>query len=257
MADLKPIILKDNRFDDGTPTATDTASGFDVLNIKDLRTYTLWKANSTGIKYITIDCGSSKSVDALFIINHNFNTAGINVSVEYSATGVWGGEEVEALAPFNPSDDKAFLKLFTTQSARYWRIKLSSGSAAPYIGVAILGDRFSFERYLTGSFDPTPEQTIAETNKSKGGNILGSVIERYERKINADFNNITPSWYKNTFFPLWLYLRQLKPFAWAWNMTSYTDEAFFVKVPDNFSLKSPYNPVRRTLRLQFEGIVEE
>ena len=48
-----PIILYDNRFEDGDLSATNTADGYDVNNIKDLRTHTQWKANAAGTLYIT------------------------------------------------------------------------------------------------------------------------------------------------------------------------------------------------------------
>ena len=48
-----PIILYDNRFEDGDLSATNTAAGYDVNNIKDLRTHTFWKANAAGTLYIT------------------------------------------------------------------------------------------------------------------------------------------------------------------------------------------------------------
>ncbi len=51
---MLPMILSDNRFLDNTPTATDTATDFDVNNIGDLRTWTQWKAASAGTKYLTV-----------------------------------------------------------------------------------------------------------------------------------------------------------------------------------------------------------
>ena len=116
-----PIILYDNRLTDGTPAATDTAAGYDILNILDLRTYTQWKAASSGTKYITIDCGSAKSADCLAVIGHNLYTAGATVSVESSSdNATW----TQRLAGFTPTSDKAFMKLFVSASARYWRIKI-------------------------------------------------------------------------------------------------------------------------------------
>ena len=38
-----PKIFHDNRFDDGTPVASTTAAGFDVLNLLDWRPYTEWQ----------------------------------------------------------------------------------------------------------------------------------------------------------------------------------------------------------------------
>ena len=49
---MNPVILADNRFLEGTPTATDTATGYDVLHIRDLRTFTSWKGATAGTKYL-------------------------------------------------------------------------------------------------------------------------------------------------------------------------------------------------------------
>ena len=51
----KPIILWDNLFNRSTPTATDTATGFDPLNLIDWRRHTLWKGASAGTKHLTVD----------------------------------------------------------------------------------------------------------------------------------------------------------------------------------------------------------
>jgi hypothetical protein len=53
-----PIVLYDNRFDDGTPAATDTAAGYSVLNIRDWKTYTFWKGTAADPMYLTVDCGA-------------------------------------------------------------------------------------------------------------------------------------------------------------------------------------------------------
>jgi len=48
-----PIILYKSRFEDGGAlSATNTATGYDVNNIKDLRNHTFWKANAAGTLYI-------------------------------------------------------------------------------------------------------------------------------------------------------------------------------------------------------------
>src|SRR5512146_974411 len=57
-----PIILYDNLLTYATPTATDTATGYDVLSIRDYRAYTTWKAASAGLKYITVDAGAEAAV---------------------------------------------------------------------------------------------------------------------------------------------------------------------------------------------------
>lgn len=251
----KPVILYDNRLNDGTPTATDTASGYDVLNLRDYRTYTYWKAaNATGIKYVTVDCGTPKSADALGIVGHNLNTVGATISVESSPdNSVW----TERLAGFTPSNDKALLKLFTSASARYWRLKITGMSAAPFMAILVIGSRFTFERYLKSPFDPDAEKVEAKAVRSKGGHVLGVAIAFYERNIQAEWSRLTPSWIKNTFIPAWTgHLSKCLPFFWAWEPTDHSDEVYYVALPPDASLRMPYDPVRRSLSLDMVGVRE-
>jgi hypothetical protein len=258
MVNSKPVALFENRFDDGTPTATNTESGdYDVLHIRDMRPYTLHKFNGPGTVYYTIDCGSAKSADALFMMNHNAYAATATISVESSATGAWAGEEVERLAGFTPASDNAFMKTFNPASARYWRIKIVTNAVALYSGIAMLGVKFTFERYPQSGFDPDDITIHADSSISRGGNLLGSVIKYYERKMKLSFKNVTPSWVENAFMPVWnSRIKLLYPFPLAWDITNHDDEVYLVKVPDRFNLKMPYNPVRRSLTLDLEGIVE-
>src|SRR4030067_1177984 len=115
---MEPIILADNRFLDGTPTATDTAAGYDVLFIRDYKTFTSWKGASAGTKYLTVDCGTQKSADCVAFVNHNFGTGAAQICVESSDNGT---DWTERITPFAVTTDKAALRTFATASARYWR----------------------------------------------------------------------------------------------------------------------------------------
>lgn len=254
----KAILLKDNRYDDGTPAATSEASGYPIENAFDLRPYKRWKATSTATQYLTIDCGSAKSADALGIMSHNLGTVGATVSVEYSTTGAWGGEEVEALAGFDPSDDTAILKIFTTAEKRYWRVKITGASAAPYLAVLMLGVRLTFEKFIAGSeFDPAPEKPIAEVTTNQAGQLLGVVIKRVEIRISVEFRGLTPSWVTNTFKPVWDdHISQYKPFIFAWDITNHADEVFLARLANNFTLSMPYTPSKRRLRLNMIAMKE-
>src|SRR3989304_9543482 len=97
---MEPIILADNRFLDGTPTATDTATGYNVLFIRDYKTFTSWKAASVGTKYLTVDCATAKSADCIAFVGDNFGTGAAQISVEASATGARAGGQTERISPF-------------------------------------------------------------------------------------------------------------------------------------------------------------
>ena len=253
-ANAYPLILADNRLLDAVPTATDTAAGYSVSNITDLRPFTWWQAASLGTKYITVNCGSAKSADSIGIIGHNFFTASATVSVESSANGA---DWTERLAGFTPATDKAVLKTFTTASAQYWRIKIVTAAIAARMAVCILGARMDFPRYLSGNFDPCPEKLNAIAARSKAGHMIGATLKNVSTEIDVDFRGITTAWFEDIFRPTWEnHLRQVKPFFWAWDITNHATEVYFVCIPGDFTLNAPFDPFRRSLRLVFEGIKE-
>lgn len=255
----KPVILYDNRLLDGTPTATDTDadSTYSVLNLSDLRPYTWWKAAAAGTKHITVDCGSPKTADTLGIVGHNLLTAGATVSVESSSTGAWVGEEIERLAGFVPVSDKAILKLFTSATAQFWRIKIITATVVPQIAVLLLGDKLAFERFIKSGFDPQAEEIVGESATGKSGHPLGAVVRFVRRPIIPSWAKLTTSWVANTFRPAWDdHLSQLKPFFFAWDPGEHVDEVYFVRIEDGFQLTIPYDPVRRSLDLKMIGVKE-
>jgi len=252
----KPIILTDNRFLDGPISVTDAAEGFSVDNIKDYRIYTRWKAASTGTKNISVDCGAgvSKEADCLAIIGHNLSPDA-TLSVLSSDDDVTYTTRVDK---FTPAQNKAFMKTFPIIEARYWRIQIiATDPLIPYLAVVMLGTKLIFERYLQSEFDPFFETIEAESQRSKTGNLLGNTVNFISKRIKASWGQLTPSWVQDEFKPVWdNHLSQLKPFFWTWDITNHPDEVYYVKIPDNFTLFMPYDPVRRSLTLEMEGIRE-
>ena len=254
-ANAKPMIIgHDNRFLDAAPSATDTAGGYDVANISDLRPYTWWKAASAGTKYLTVNCGENKSADSLAVIGHNLYTADAGVSVESSANG---SDWTERLAAFTPASDRAFAKIFTTASAQYWRIKIVTAALAANIAVAIVGERMDFERYPAGPFDPARETLNAVSARSKHGHLIGAALANIAVDINAEFKMLTPAWIESDFRAVWDdHISQIKPFFFCWDLTNHATDVFFVCVPAEFTLSMPFDPYRRSLSLNMEGIKE-
>ena len=247
----KPYILKDNRFDDGSPVASATAAGYDIDSLFDLKTYTIWKGNGTSDHTITVDCGSAKTSNGLGIAGlHNLFTCGANISIECSDDNFVADTTV-ALAAFTVSSDNSVIfKKYTAVSKRYWRIKFTSLSAAPELAMLILGALFEFPRWVQSNYSPFVETIHSNTVRSNV-HTLGTAIDYYEKKMDPQFKNLDPTWVKNTFEPLWAYIKQLKPFFWVWNLTGRADEVYLVKLPDGFSLSLPYDPIRQSIKLSF------
>jgi hypothetical protein len=251
-----PIILYDNRLTDGTPAATDTAAGYDILNILDLRTYTQWKAASSGTKYITIDCGSAKSADCLAVIGHNLYTAGATVSVESSSDNVtW----TQRLAGFTPTSDKAFMKLFVSASARYWRIKIITAAIAAQIAVALLGVKIQFEYPPETPYTPYAETAAADVERSKNGHILGVSTYNPVLNLQAQFGLVSRTWLDAYYIPFWQnHARLFKPFFFVWDLDTYSADVFFVSIGDDASLETPFSVLTYTdvLSLKMRGVRE-
>ena len=253
-ANAKPFILYDNRFADADPTATDTETDYDVLNLIDWRNYTFWQADSLGTKYVKVNCGSAKSVDTLAIGGHNFFTSSATVSLESSTNdSSW----TERLAGFTVLSDDVIVKTLASASAQYWRLKIVTAAIAAKMGILAAGVRLDFEKYLNLNFDPDHQEIVADTEISKAGFLLGTTVRYYPRSINVSFKNLTAAWCKNTFYPAWVnHLSLMKPFFFAWDITNHPLEAYLVRLKDGSRLAMPYSPMLRTLNLDFVGIRE-
>jgi hypothetical protein len=258
-----PFILYDNVFASGV-TATDTegATGdYSVDYIYDLRPFTFWQADTFGTKYITMDAGSAVAVDTLAIYKHNLNTATATVSLESSTTGAWGGEEVEQIAGFIPSDDKAIVKIFTQATVRYWRIKIVTASVAPNMAVAMIGESLDFPVYPDSPFTRTNEQMNATAEIAKeGGHPLG--VTQYYSPVSFPVSLTYPqtSWVDGDFKTFWdSHGKKGKPFFWVPNITEWATDIFFVWFPPGFSLNPSQSDTTNydSLALEFTGTSED
>lgn len=288
---MNPVVLADNRFLDGTPTATDTATDYSALNIRDLREFTSWKAASSGTKYLTVDCGSAVPADTLAIKKHNLGTASASVSVESSDNG---SSWTERLAPFTPSNDKALMKLIpeaegatagvytetgssgvhtetsapgaladipssVAVSARYWRVKIVTASVAAEIAVCMLGERITFPYPPDGPYVPASSSVEADTTKGKTGIRLGSVVRFKPYKISPRWSNLARAWVESYFLPFWDdYASNLDSFFYAWDLDAYPSDVRFVSVPESHSFETPLSVLAYydSIPLPMEGVKE-
>lgn len=257
-ANSYPCILYSNLFDLGTPTATDTASGYSVSNITDWRPYTYWVGNSAGTEAITVDTAATTSAaDTLCIMGHNLYTATASVSLYSSTTGAWAGEEIQRLTAATPTDDKLWMRTFTSAVARYWQIRITTAAVAARIGIACLGSRLDFPRYPFGNFDPYPETLNADSARSKAGNLLQVTRQNVGIEVQWQFKNVTPTWIDSYFKTAWdNHLSLGKPFFASWDRTNHSTEAYLLAVPPGFTLAMPYDPYRRSITLKMEGVKE-
>lgn len=251
---MNPIILADNRFLDGTPTATDTAAGYDVLNIRDLKSFTSWKAASSGTKYLTVPCSEPKWADTLAYAFGNLRAASALVSVEYSHdNSVW----TEILAPFQFVSDRPRMVTFTRTRARYWRVKIVTASVAAQVGELMVGERIEFPYPPAAPFVPQDEGVEADTNRGKTGTLLGTVVRYRPITLSPRFQNVSREWVETYYVPFWEdWGSNLSPFFWAWDLYNCPWQVEFTKFQDSYrfapdvSVKAYYD----TLSLDLEAV---
>src|SRR3970040_1063436 len=253
---MNPIILADNRFLDGTPTATDTAAGYNVLFIRDYKTFTSWKAATPGTKYLSVDCGTQKSADCIAFAGHNFGTGAALVSVESSDNGA---DWVERIMPFTVNDNKAALRTFAYASARYWRAKIASPTIAPQVAVLLVGVRITFPYPPDAPFSPGKEGMEVSAARSRTGQLLGGDVRFQPYSIRAQWEDPSRTWVESYFLPFWdNHASNLTPFFWSWDLAVYPNNIRYVRVPEDFGIdpKVSVLDVYDSIELEMEGVKE-
>ena len=243
---------------------TPSATGVTVVNTPNGSTYN-WESIETGFNYndaagYTYKISEADSVDALGIEGHNLGTAGAAVSVESSDDeSTW----TERLAAFNPSDDTAILKTMTSFRAASKRLKIVTASVAPYLAVAMLGDRLEFNKgaYIgDGAIVPWQFGIIAVAQRSKTGNLLGNTIRYKPIDISMTIPTDTYDWFNTYFWPFWRdHGSLLKPFFFAPDLTTFTDKIFWLQLTEDSVLAPPMLMKDRVDQYTFimRGVLEE
>jgi hypothetical protein len=177
--DLPMVLFKDN-MSGSTLTASTTATGYYVDNLKTGSTYDTWQPTSV-TSHITVDMGSPTTVDCLAISAHNLGTVGTHVTLQYSSDGAsWSNVSDETLTPIDvaPTTDDTLLILLTSETKRYWRVGFQI--AIPTVGVIQLGERLTFPHGVSPSYVPLWQSQNVEllNSRSMTGQFLGNRVVR-------------------------------------------------------------------------------
>lgn len=247
-----PVILFDNRFLNAAPAASSTASGFDVLNIRDGRTYTFWKAAYAGVNTLTVLAPGA--ADTIAIVGHNLYSCAAQIYVESSINGIsWTQRHYIAAVSHN----RALLSTFSLCSDNYWRVRIVTASIAPYLAVIALGLRLAFPQPPASPFIPYSETTEEENVISKAGQPLGTVVRYHGIEINPEFTNISRAWVDGFYVPFHnSYARLRKYFFWAWDIGTYPDQVFYVKDIAKFETPVSVLAYYNKIKMQLKGVLE-
>lgn len=224
-----PRILYENRLNDGTPVASSTASG-NVLNLRDFRNYTWWAPASLPAT-VTVDCGSAKAADYVLVYGHTLGTNG-NTFELHGSTDNFAASDV-TVATKTPTDDNPFAVFFNSTSYRYWRYRISGGTA-PQLAIASHGARLEFPFPPDDGFDPVARAVIGQTNRSEQGNPLGTVVYFEEWRQKLTFSNIGNSFVRNSWIPAWKAWLRSAPFVLAWDADNYPSDLQYAQASGAF-----------------------
>jgi hypothetical protein len=271
--DLNESGIQDTGWEDASTNENDAAypaSGYaivtktDIVSTPDGTTYN-WESIDSGFDHAdaagyAYKISESDAADALGIDGHNLGTAGAAVSVESSDDeSTW----TERLAAFNPSDDTAILKTMTSFQAASKRLKIVTASVAPYLAVAMLGNKLEFNRgaYIgDGAIVPWQFGIVASAQRSKTGNLLGNSIRYKPIDISMTIPTDIYDWFNEYFWPFWRdHGSELKSFFFAPDLTTFTDKIFWMQLTEDSVLAPPMLVKDRVDNYTFsmQGVLEE
>lgn len=225
-----PKIFHDNRFDDATPAASTTATGYDVLNLLDWRPYTKWQPTALPAT-VTVDSGSALAADYALCWEHDLATQGATFEVRGSTDNFAASNVL--LATKTPTTDDPFLLEWATSNYRYRRITIT-GTTVPTLGIAAIGAALEIPQYLREGFDPRGRKPMGVFNKSVAGMPLGRTVQYEEWSQSLTFELLTWAWIRATWEPAWEAHLRGEPFVFAWDSVSHATELVLVTVKDGF-----------------------
>lgn len=223
------ILSTTNYVDESTSTLTvdSEIASLPKENLQNLQIVRVWRTNSTTTAQIDVDLGSSKIVDLLAIINHNFT---VNATIRWRLSAVsdfsttvydsgtvdvwpaiedfgsspwgvftWGGKPTQEIADLYTAN--VFAVLSDAKIARYIRVDISdSTNAAGYLqaGRLIVGPAYQPTiNYANGvEFEFVDQSRVT---KSRGGQTFVDEVEKF-RRIRFDLINLPePEIFGNVF----------------------------------------------------------
>jgi hypothetical protein len=124
-------LMYRNILETGTVTSSDANASFPLYRLYDRDLGKLFKFNSHGANLaVMVDQGAVVSYPAsrlIIPVGHTLN--GLDVKLQYSTTGAYGGEEVDALS-WTQGDALIINKTFTVATKQYWRFIITEDPAA-------------------------------------------------------------------------------------------------------------------------------
>ena len=164
-------IMYQNLIPDADVVGSTEVAGFEADAVQSYTTYDRWLPAGVPAT-LTAQFGGLQTIDYLLIASHTIGSSGAAIVPEYSTDGTtW----VELSPERIPATDAAIAFLFDAVSAVYVRIRITSATTPPVIGVVMCGEALAMQRPIYGGHSPITlsRKTSIRPTKSEGGQFLG------------------------------------------------------------------------------------
>jgi hypothetical protein len=261
MPSTYPIILYDNILIGSSLSAAASVAGYSIDNLDDYRSYTYWQAASSGTVRIFVHCTAARGANTLGIVGHDVFSKNATISVQhFSSNSATDADWATALAGFVPTDDYALMKAITPSTDLWWKITIQC-STMVNIACILLGNKLQFPSMPQVPLQPYSIGVEAETNQSKTGHILGSVIRYRPLGISHRMAPVESNypWFTSTYWNFWLnHGSEMKPFLYAMDLDSYPDDVFWTRLADDSAYSLPMEMAGRVeaFTLNLVGMLE-
>ncbi len=236
--DALPTILYTNTLEQGTLTATTEAVGYPKENILTENTNKSWRPTAVPAR-MTVDFGAPVSIDSFAIIGHNLGT-GVNSLVVQSSPDntTWTTQSTV----MNPTDNTTILGLFTSFSARYWRLNITSG-AIPTISRFILTNKFNLPAGVRPPYNPVWLSQSYEllVSNTLGGQFLGNKVFRQGGETSINLVALTRTYAESTLLPFREHYNLGKAFIWAAGPSIFPNDVGYVWRKENSIMKPTFD----------------
>lgn len=227
------------------------AEGEPASNAANPSTYLKWRGENTTEQSLTVTFDAAKTVDYMAVAGHNFGSASLVVSFQYSDDGITWTDLADATIP---ADDSALVQEFPSTFKRYFRVHFDGGSEAPAVGVLYLGQKLVLQRKIYVGHTPITLglKTTVSNGRSESGQFLGRVLRRQALMTQVDMKHVTPAWYRANMTPFVQASRSL-PFFFAWRPQSYPREVGYAWLMDDVSVRNDMTNGMMEFSMQMQG----
>lgn len=196
--------------DNGTFSATSTASGYNVANLQYNTLGKKWKSESTTSVNITVDTGFTELVGAIGLLGVNFlkaSTITVNILIQAADDAAFtiGLVTVYQETP-TVLDQNNFIYFFTPIVKRYFKVQIQPSVAMQVeMGRFVLGPAYTPKTAFSPGYALGPGRTQTKTLRTRGGQLYssrGETLKVFNGQIpeldSDDFVNITALQNKNS-----------------------------------------------------------